>query len=105
MNPPGFVWTADGKSYSFRVKVLPRSSREGIVGVEQGLLKLRVGAPPVEGAANEAVRDLLSDWFDRPRSSITVVRGATSRIKTVRVEGLAKEKWQACLSEIEKGVL
>lgn len=71
-----------------RVRVTPRSAREGIVGVRDGVLAVRVQAPPVEGAANKAVCRLLAQALGLPPSSIVVVHGEGSREKTLRVRGV-----------------
>jgi uncharacterized protein (TIGR00251 family) len=73
------------------VHVQPRAKREEIAGWQGERLRLRVTAPPVEGAANEAVVRLLADALGVRRSQITFTRGAKSREKTVVVEGLSEE--------------
>lgn len=70
------------------LKVIPRSSRDQIVGEEQGALKIKVQAPPVEGAANDAVVDLLAEWVQRPKKSLSVISGHQSRHKVVRILGI-----------------
>jgi uncharacterized protein (TIGR00251 family) len=70
-----------------RVHVQPRASRSEIVGLHGAALKVRVQAPPVEGAANEALAALLADSLGLPRRAVRVVAGATSRSKTVEIEG------------------
>jgi uncharacterized protein (TIGR00251 family) len=82
---------ADGSRVSFRVKVVPRASRTQVNGCVDGVLKLKVQAPPVEGAANEAVLRFLADTLDVAKSKVVVVRGETSRLKTIQVEGLSME--------------
>ncbi len=57
--------------------------------MHDGRIKIAVTAPPVEGAANKAVVDLLARRLKRPRRDVTVIRGAGSRRKTVRVAGVA----------------
>ena len=69
------------------VHVQPRASRSEIVGVHGAALKVRLQAPPVDGAANEALVRLLADLLEVPRRSVQVVAGATSRAKTVEIEG------------------
>jgi uncharacterized protein YggU (UPF0235/DUF167 family) len=49
-------------------------------------LTLRLTAPPVEGAANDACRAFLADWLDLPRSRILVLRGETTRRKVIRIQ-------------------
>jgi uncharacterized protein (TIGR00251 family) len=69
--------------------VVPRASRTEVVGPEAGVLRVRVHAPPVEGAANEAVVRCLADVLSVPRSSVVVVRGTTAREKVIKVAGIA----------------
>jgi len=80
------------------VKVTPRASRTEIKGWVGGVLQLKVQAPPVEGAANEAVIRFLSDKLGIAKSRIEVVRGDTSREKTVHVEGLNSDSVRTKLS-------
>jgi uncharacterized protein (TIGR00251 family) len=70
------------------VQVQPRAARNGIVAVDGTALRVRVTAPPADGAANEAVRDLLAEALDCPRSAVTILRGHTARTKLVGVTGL-----------------
>lgn len=70
------------------VHVVPRAAHSRIVGPHDGRLKIQLAAPPVDGAANAALVDLLADTLAVPRSSVEVVRGHTGRRKTVRVAGL-----------------
>lgn len=74
-----------GTDLLLRVRVQPRASHEGIEGVREGRLRIRVSAPPVEGAANTRVVELLAERLDLPRSSLAVVRGARGRDKEVRI--------------------
>jgi uncharacterized protein len=62
--------------------------RDEISGEREGVLLVRVVAPPVEGRANEAVRKLLASHLGMPPGRIEVVRGARSRDKVVEVEGM-----------------
>ena len=70
------------------LRVQPRASRDAIVGWQDGALRVRVTAPPVDGAANAAVSVLLAEALGVPPSSISVVRGARGRDKVVRIRGL-----------------
>lgn len=69
------------------VHVQPRASRSEIVGVHGTALKVRLEAPPVDGAANEALVTLLAERLGVPRRSVRVVAGATARAKTVEIDG------------------
>jgi uncharacterized protein YggU (UPF0235/DUF167 family) len=66
------------------VRVTPGASRDE-VKVDDGTVQLRVTAPPADGAANEAVLRLLAAALDRPRRDLTLLRGATARIKLVGI--------------------
>ncbi|HKW02749.1 MAG TPA: DUF167 domain-containing protein [Vicinamibacterales bacterium] len=67
------------------VKVIPRSRRAGIDGVRDGRVIVRVTAPPVDGAANDATIDALSAALDLPRRALRIVAGASSRNKTIEI--------------------
>jgi uncharacterized protein (TIGR00251 family) len=68
------------------VRVVPNASRDEIV--ERGPLgwKVRLAAPPVDGAANERLVRFLAETFDVPKSAIRIVSGHTGRTKTVDVD-------------------
>jgi uncharacterized protein len=68
--------------------VQPRASRNAIGEALGKELKIKVTAPPVESAANEAVLDFLAKRLDCPRGSVMLVRGYTSAHKWVLVQGL-----------------
>jgi uncharacterized protein (TIGR00251 family) len=70
------------------IRVIPRSPRTRVDGRRGGAILIRLNAPPVEGAANDALIAFLSDLLDVPRRSISIVHGQTSRDKRVRVEGI-----------------
>ena len=72
----------------FNIRVQPRSSKPGVGGLHGDALKVRVNAPPVDGAANVAVVEELADALDVPASAIRIVSGATSRSKVVEVRGV-----------------
>ncbi len=70
------------------VRVTPRASATGLLGVAAGRVRIRLQAPPVEGAANAALEAFLATICGVPKSSVRVERGATGREKTVRVAGV-----------------
>jgi len=70
------------------LRVIPRSPRTEIDGVRDGRLLLRVTAPPVDDAANDAVVETLARVLDVPKRSIRIVKGTASRNKTVEVAGM-----------------
>jgi uncharacterized protein len=72
----------------FAVRVVPRASKSAVAGEHGGALKVRVAAPPVEGAANEELTRLLAKLFGVPARSVEVLAGLASKSKTVRVRGV-----------------
>jgi uncharacterized protein (TIGR00251 family) len=70
------------------LRVMPRSSKNTIDGVRDGRLVVRVTAPPVDDAANDAVIAVLAGALDLPKRAVRIVSGLTSRNKTVEIAGL-----------------
>ena len=79
------------------VRAQPRASRSEVVGPHGDRLKIRIAAPPVEGAANAALIKLLAKLLGVSRSGLSVVRGEASRSKVVRAEGLTVDSARAAL--------
>jgi len=77
--------------------VVPRASRTRAVGEHDGRLKLQLAAPPVDGAANEALLAFLSDALAVRRTALSLLRGEAGRRKTVRVEGVDAARAVAAL--------
>jgi hypothetical protein len=75
----------------FAVRLTPRSSVNRVDGVIDGVLRLRVTAPAVEGAANAALVSLLADELSVGRRDVRIVAGATSRQKLVVVDGVDQD--------------
>lgn len=73
----------------------PRAARDGFAGVHDGCLKVRLTAPPVEGAANEALLRFLAEWLGVPRRDVVLVSGPGSRRKLIDVRGLQVSRLQA----------
>ena len=69
------------------VHVQPRASRSEIVGLHGDALKVRLEAPPVDGAANDALIELFAESLGCPRNAVRVVSGMTSRRKIVEIDG------------------
>lgn len=76
------------KGITLKIKVEPRSSRKGISGVVGDAIKIKVNAPPVGGAANEELIEVLSEEFGIKKTSIKILRGMSSRNKVVEIEGV-----------------
>jgi uncharacterized protein len=80
--------TTTADTITFSVRVQPRASQSGIVGELDGALKLRLAAPPVEGAANEELIRWLAKFFGVSRAQVAIISGETARQKIVRVSGV-----------------
>lgn len=85
------------------VRVIPRSSRSGPVGFRNDALLLRLHAPPVDGAANAKVVEILSDVLGVPRRAVTIVTGGHSRLKRVRIEGVSADLVRSTLEARSSG--
>ncbi len=77
---------------TFAVQVVPRASKNQIVGKEGDAIKIRLNAPPVEGKANEALIRFLAETLGVSRAQIEIVTGHASRRKVVRVRGVTTEQ-------------
>jgi uncharacterized protein (TIGR00251 family) len=75
-----------------RLQIQPRASRTELAGVHGDALKIRLAAPPVDGEANDELVRFLAKLLGVPKRAVTIVAGATSRRKRVRVEGVAAAK-------------
>ena len=73
------------------VKLQPRASASEIGEPLGAELRIKVTAPPVDAAANEALVRLLADRLDCPRNRVELVRGHTSRHKVIKVHGITPE--------------
>lgn len=71
------------------VHVVPRARRTEVTGRHGGIVKIKLAAPPVDGAANEELIRFVAKCVGVPRSAVTIASGATSRRKTIAVEGVA----------------
>jgi uncharacterized protein (TIGR00251 family) len=91
-------YTETDGAIAFRVRVVPRASKSAIAGEHDGALRVRVAAPPVEGAANEELTRLLARAFGTPSRDVEILSGQTSKTKLVRVRGANAEQLQRLAS-------
>jgi uncharacterized protein (TIGR00251 family) len=77
-----------GAGVVFQVRVVPRASRAEIVGSQDGALKLRIMAPPVEGRANEECIRMLAGALGVKKAQVVILAGSGSRTKTIAVTGI-----------------
>jgi uncharacterized protein len=89
-----------GAPARLRVRVQPRSSKGEIARERDGVLVVRLAAPPVEGRANEELCRLIARWLSVGKGSVEVVRGARSREKLVQIRGLTQEEVRDALDDL-----
>jgi len=75
-------------SCTLTIKAIPGAPKNQVCGWLGDALKIKIQAPPVEGRANEALGEFLAEALGVHRRAVTLVRGDTSRHKTVRIDGL-----------------
>jgi uncharacterized protein len=71
------------------VKVIARASKSGVSGIRDGALLVRLCAPPVDGAANAELVDVMAGALGVPKRAITITAGETSRRKTLHITGMS----------------
>jgi hypothetical protein len=84
----------------FDVRVLPRSSRCEIAGIQGEALKIKITAPPVDGKANDECVKFLSDWLGIKKSRITIISGHTSKNKRIAVSGVTVRDMETIVAVI-----
>lgn len=78
---------------TFLVRVVPRASKSEIAGEIDGALKIRIAAPPVDGAANAELTKLLAKQFGVSKSDVEIVGGETSKTKRIKINNLSQSKF------------
>ncbi len=90
-----------GDSVKITVRLQPRASRDEVLGWnEEGALRVRVKAPPVDGAANAALVTLLAKQVGVSKSKVTLVSGATARNKIVEIYGVSGAELKALFNQL-----
>lgn len=82
-----------------RIKVIPRSSCNQLAGIENGMVKIKLTAPPVDGKANKALCSFLADLFGKPQKAVTILNGKKGRLKTIQITELNAEKADQIIKE------
>ena len=91
MSTPGGPLRATPGGVRIDLRVIPRSKQTKSDGIRDGRLVLRVTAPPVDHAANDAVIQAVATLLDVPRRAVTLVSGELSRNKSVEISGIGVE--------------
>ena len=86
-------WLSDSPEGAIlNLRIVPRASKNAIQGEHGDALKIRLCAPPVDGAANSALVEFLAETFSLPRARVQLLSGAASRNKRVLLAGLPAAK-------------
>ena len=88
---------ADDAGVSIRVYVLPGASQTGVCGLHGDAVRIRLSVAAEKGAANKALQTLLADRCGVRKRCVRIVRGALSRHKVVRIEGITERNVRASL--------
>jgi uncharacterized protein len=97
-SPPPLELRQDHDGVTFTVVVQPKARRNELIGILNQALKVKLTAPPVEGAANEALVKFLARFFRIRKSDITILRGETAHHKLIHCSNLTAEALRARLS-------
>jgi uncharacterized protein len=89
--------TEDGVVFSVRVQ--PRASRDEVAGVMDGVMKVRLQAPALEGRANEALCEYLAQLLKTPTSAVRILSGDRSRIKRIAVRGVTEPEVRGLVTQ------
>lgn len=84
---------------SISIRVVPRASKSEFVGFHDGVLKIRVASPPVDGAANTELNRFLAKHFGVTKSDIEIVSGETSKNKRIKIANLSLSKFEELKNE------
>ncbi len=89
--------TSSAAGVRFNVRVQPRASRTEVAGTQGDAVKIRVAAPPVEGAANQELVGFIAKRLGVAKSAVRILRGERGRDKLVEVEGVSEARVRAGL--------
>jgi uncharacterized protein len=89
-----------GNNCTFDIQVTPRASRAAIAGIQDGVLKIKVTAVPVEGAANEACISLLAKELGVKKSRMAIFAGRKSRRKTIVIKCITRTELEKAINNV-----
>ncbi|MFC1902403.1 DUF167 domain-containing protein [Chloroflexota bacterium] len=81
----------NSSSNTLHLRVCPGAGKNEIVGFTGGVLQVKIAAPPLQGKANRELTAFLSQMLGISRSSLTILKGHTSRNKVIAIDGLSRE--------------
>jgi len=86
-------------SINIQVQIQPKSSKDQIIGIHNGRLKIKISAPPVDGKANQALIEFMSKVLGVSKSKVEIVKGHTSKLKTLKIIGITQEFYHSFLNK------
>jgi uncharacterized protein (TIGR00251 family) len=93
------VLKPSGPDTFLAIKVVPRSSKNQLMGIENEELKIKIKAPPVDGEANEEAIVFISEVLGFSKRNLSVERGKTSRHKVIKIRGMGVQQTMEALSK------
>ena len=90
-----------GDGCTLAVRVRPGAKKNDVSGLHAGAVKISLTAPPVDGRANEALIEFIAELVRIPQARVSLVSGATSRMKVLRITGKSAVEVQAALFPVE----
>jgi uncharacterized protein len=102
MNNDGLQIRETTAGLEVHLHIQPRAKHGGISGIHNGALKVKVTAPPVDDAANNAVIEYFSDLLGVSKSSLQIISGMKSREKILQIKGLPLSRFRAAIKETER---
>jgi len=75
------------ENYRLNLKVTPNARTNEVTGIRDGIIQVKINASPIEGKANSELVKYLAGLLEIPKSNISILRGHTSRNKTIEIAG------------------
>ena len=86
---------------NIQVQIQLRSSKDQIIGIHNGRLKIKISAPPVDGKANQNLIEFIAKALGVSKSKVEILKGHTSKLKTLKVSGITQEFYSSYLEKYE----
>jgi len=86
-------------SPNIQVQIQPGSSKDQIIGLHNGRLKIKISAPPVDGKANQNLIEFIAKALGVSKSKIEIVKGRTSKLKTLKISGINQKSFSLLLNK------
>ncbi|MCZ6684800.1 MAG: DUF167 domain-containing protein [Candidatus Dadabacteria bacterium] len=86
-------------SLNIQVQIQPGSSKDQIIGLHNGRLKIKISAPPVDGKANQNLIEFIAKALGVSKSKIEIVKGRTSKLKTLKISGINQKSFSLLLNK------